>query len=342
MRRTRIFRTLAAVCALILILGAGGCGSFSVPTRDTAVSDRTLYCMDTEMTLRLYGDTDGACMAEMADLLTGLDGRLSVTDPDSALSALNRAGHTDDRELLSIVTDARALYDRTGGALDISLYPASLLWGFTTGSYRIPAPEELEAVRPFVGMEKLTLEANRLELADGMKLDLGAVAKGWAADRCREAMEAKGLPGILSLGGSIQTVGAKPDGSDWVIGIQDPDDMGAYLLTLTLKGSKAVVTSGDYQRYFEEGGVRYCHILDPGTLSPVQSSLRSVTVVAENGFLADGLATALFVLGKEAGIALYGTSADFEAVWIEEGGAVTVTPGLRALVSGCDFAVAEP
>ena len=83
--------------------------------------------------------------------------------------------------------------------------------------------------------------------------------------------------------------------------------------------------------------MRYCHILDPDTLSPVHSSLRSVTVVADSGFLADGLATALFVLGKEAGIALYRQSSDFEAIWIEEGGVVTVTPGLKDLVSGCEF-----
>ena len=337
MGKTGICRALAVLCVLALVLSAAGCETLNVPAKDRSVSDRTLYAMDTEMTLRLYGDTDGACMEELAALLEALDGRLSATSEGSSLSALNRTGETSDGELLSIVTQAKAIHDRTGGALDLSLYPASLAWGFTTGSYHVPAPEDLEALRPSVGMDKLTVGADNLELAQGMMLDLGAVGKGWAADRCREAMEARGLSGILSLGGSIQTVGTKPDGSDWVIGVQDPDDAGAYLLTLTLKGTKAVVTSGDYQRYFEEGGVRYCHILDPDTLSPVHSSLRSVTVVADSGFLADGLATALFVLGKEAGIALYRQSSDFEAIWIEEGGVVTVTPGLKDLVSGCEF-----
>jgi thiamine biosynthesis lipoprotein len=176
-------------------------------------------------------------------------------------------------------------------------------------------------------------------------LDFGALAKGYAADLCRSAMENAGVSGILSLGGNIQTVGTKPDGSDWVIGVRDPDDPGRYALTLRLQGSQALVTSGDYQRYFEADGVRYCHILDPQTLSPVRGGLRSVTVVTgadPGGRMADGFSTALYVLGREAGTALWRQLGGFEVIWIEDDGRVWVTPGLEGRVAEGEYEVIEP
>ena len=117
--------------------------------------------------------------------------------------------------------------------------------------------------------------------------------------------------------------------------------MGRYLLTLRLSGAKAVVASGDYQRYFMQDSVRYCHILDPETLAPVRGSLRSVTVVAEGGLLADSLSTALYVLGREAGTTLWRQRGDFEAIWIEDDGSVWVTPGLKDRIVEGDFRVIE-
>ena len=113
-----------------------------------------------------------------------------------------------------------------------------------------------------------------------------------------------------------------------MIGVQDPDDMEHYALTLSITGSKAVVTSGDYQRYFMEDDVRYCHIIDPKTLAPVRGTLRSVTVIADSGLTADGLSTALFVMGRAAGETLWRQRGDFEAIWMEADGSVWVTPGL--------------
>lgn len=337
----RIGTRLLAALLSALLCALCGCGFFPEGgTKDVSAHERTLFAMDTEMDLRLYGDEDEACLAELAELLTRLDRQLSVTDPDSALSALNGAGASEDETLCALVSRSLELGARTGGALDISLYPVSLAWGFTTGTYQVPAEEELEALRGITGIDRLKLSAGRVELAEGMKLDLGAVAKGYAADLCRALAEERGLSGVLALGGNIQTVGRKPDGSPWIIGIQDPDNPGKFILTLSLTGSRAVVTSGDYQRYFERDGVRYCHILDPETLRPAQSGLRSVTVVAGEGFLADGLATALFVLGPEKGLELWRASSDFEAVFVAADGTVTVTPGLKELVSGGTFEVA--
>lgn len=332
--KTLRYLALGVLVCLLLSGLLSGCA------KAKTAQDRTVYAMDTVMTLRVYAPDDSS-LDELETLITDLDRQLSATNSDSALSALNRTGTAEDSRLAELISGAAAISQRTGGALDISLYPVSRLWGFPDQAYRVPAPEELEALQGLVGMDRITLEGDRITLAPGTELDFGAVAKGWASDQCRARLEAAGISGILALGGNIQTVGSKPDGSPWSIAIQDPDDPGSYRLILRLEGSRAVVTSGDYQRYFTEGGIRYCHILDPRTLSPVQNSLRSVTVVADSGLLADGLSTALFVSGKEAGIDLWRSSRDFEVIWIEADGAVTVTEGLAGAVDDSSVTVVK-
>ena len=335
-------RCLALLLALLLLLtgcellpeGSGG---------SRAASEASVWAMDTQMDLRLYGDTEGAVMAKLTALLNELDRSLSATRPDSALTALNESGRSDDARILRLTESALEVSEQSGGALDITLLPVSRAWGFSTGSYALVPAAELEKLRQQVGMEKIVLKPGQsVELPTGTALDFGALAKGYAADLCRAELEQAGLSGILSLGGNIQTVGTKPDGSDWNIGVQDPDDSGRYLLTLRLTGSKAAVTSGDYQRYFMQDGLRYCHIIDPKTLAPVRGSLRSVTVVADSGLYADALSTALFVLGREAGEALRRQRGDFETVWIEDDGSVWVSPGLAERVTEGSFVLSEP
>ncbi len=335
-------RLLAVLLLLALLLAA--CELLpDVGAKPREISEQSIWAMDTQMDLRLYGDADGACMAKLTALLNELDRELSATDPDSALSALNSSGRTDDARIVYLTGRALELSGICGGALDITLLPVSRAWGFTTEAQAVPEAGALEALRERVGMDRITLADGELSLPAGTELDFGALAKGYAADLCRAEMEAAGLSGILSLGGNIQTVGTKPDGSDWIIGVQDPDDPGRYALTLRLTGSRAAVSSGDYQRFFMQDGVRYCHILDPETLAPVRGTLRAVTVVADEGLLADGLSTALFVLGREAGEAFWREQArSFEAIWIEEDGSVWVTPGLADSIVEGSFEVIEP
>ncbi|MBQ1679055.1 MAG: FAD:protein FMN transferase [Oscillospiraceae bacterium] len=334
-------RLLLCFLALALLLSA--CNLLpDAGAKPQAVSEQSIWAMDTQMDLRLYGDSDGKLMAKLTALLNELDRSLSATNPDSALSALNCSGATTDPQLMQLAAEALTVSEQTGGALDVTLLPVSRAWGFTTEHKAVPEPDVLEALRERVGMDKLLLSAAGLELAEGTELDLGSVAKGWAADRCRGEMEKAGLSGILSLGGNIQTVGTKPDGSPWIVGVQDPNDTGRYSLTLRLMGARAVVSSGDYQRFFMENGVRYCHILDPKTLAPVQGSLRCVTVVADSGVRADALSTALYVLGRETGAALWRSLRDFEAIWQEADGSVWITPGLKEAVAEGSFEVIEP
>lgn len=317
---------------IIIICILAGCSA------TPAARDTTVFCMDTAMNLRIYGD-DGAAAGELTELLSGLDAALSVTDAHSALYALNETGESRDETVLALWSEAATICARTDGAVDPTVYPAVRLWGFTTEHYRVPDAREIADALAAVGAGKVRCDGGTITLPSGAALDFGAFAKGWAGDLCRRTLERRGLSAILTLGGNIQTVGSKPDGSDWAVGVANPDLPSSYCVTLHLRGSKAVVTSGDYQRFFERDGVRYCHIFDPDTGAPVQNELRSVTVVCDSGVTADGLSTALFVMGLEQAAAFWRQSEDFEAVFIDDSGTIYVTEGLKDAASGAAFTV---
>ena len=319
---------IALLTAMILLLTLPACGAQPART----ARDREVFAMDTVMELRVY-DSNDAVLDEMDAALAALSRELNAEDDNGGLYALNRAGGGENAAIADLVRRAAALSARTGGALDVSLHLASLAWGFPSKHYTIPTEADLTELAGHCGMRLVACEGDRITLQNGAELDLGAIAKGYAADRCRAILERAGVSGILSLGGNIQTVGKKPDGTDWTVAILDPDDPGSYLLTMTVTGTKSVVTSGDYQRFFERDGARYCHILNPETLSPARNGLRMVTIVADEGFLADGLSTALFVMGLERGIEFWRAGNDFEAIWLTEDGTVTVTEGLEDRIS---------
>ena len=173
---------------------------------------------------------------------------------------------------------------------------------------------------------RVSLEEDVLTLPAGMELDLGAVAKGFAADRAAESLRAAGVSSaLLDLGGNIQAVGSRPDGSPWRVAVQDPD--GGWLGVLEV-ADQAVVTSGGYQRYFEEDGERYWHILDPATGRPARSGLTSATAVGPGGAVCDGLSTTLFVLGLEESVDLWRQRGDFEFLLLTEEGELYLSSGL--------------
>ncbi len=309
---------------LILLLLLSGCGGKSL------CYEAGFFAMDTVMEVRIYDKALGSSLsAEISHEIAALENCLSVTKEDSAIAKLNSGSSValppDVKELLDRTA---SIHERSGGLLDPTIYPIVKLWGFTTGENRVPSQEEIDKALTLTGMEHLMRDGDTLRLTDGAQLDFGAVAKGYAAEKCAEILSDNNVSGILTLGGNIQTVGEKPDGSDWHIGITDPEQPENSLATLSFKGSRAVVTSGGYQRYFEEDGIRYCHIMDPRTGAPARSGLSSVTVISESGLLSDGLSTALYVMGLEAAESFWRSCDDFEAILIEENGTIHVTSGL--------------
>ena len=311
------------IVALLLILCLlASCA----PAEHTA----SFFAMDTLMSVTAYGE-DGQAAAEAAEAeIKALDRLLSATNGTSEIYAANHSGGesvTVSDETAALLARALELCGETDGALDVTIYPVVKAWGFTTDSYQIPPEDELAELVKQVDFTRIALDGNTLTVPEGMELVLGAVAKGYAADRAAEVLEARGVTcAKLELGGNIHLVGTKPNGKPWRISVRDPFGEG-YMGELETDGG-AVVTSGGYERYFEQDGITYWHIIDPATGRPARSGLVSVTIVAPSGTLADALSTALFVMGKEKAEAFWRARQDFDFLLIGEDGTVTVTPGL--------------
>ena len=230
-----------------------------------------------------------------------------------------------------IIRFALEMARETDGALDPTVYPLLRAWGFTTGEYRIPDLEEIAGLLERVGYARVRLEENVVRLEPGMMLDLGAVGKGWAGDLLIDFLRERNVTSaILDLGGNIQTLGSKPDGTPWRLGLRDPFSQDLYGVVEVRDA--AVVTSGAYERYFTgEDGRQYGHILDPATGCPAQSGLASVTVISSEGKLCDALSTALYVMGLEKASAYWRAHQDFEMVLVTREGEIYLTPGAEDL-----------
>ncbi len=285
------------------------------------------FAMDTVMTVQLLDGQEADALA-CESLVQALEEKLSVTREESEIARLNATGQaTLSADTAAVVEAGLRVHRETEGAFCLSLYPAGRLWGFTGETKQVPSADALEAVRPLVDDGAIRLEGKELSLAPGMALDLGGIAKGYAADLLSILLEERQVEHyFLSLGGNVQVGGGKADGSPWRIGIADPaggDPVGVLELT-----DGAVVTSGSYQRNFTRDGKTYHHILDPETLSPAQSGLVSVSVVAESGTLADGYSTALFVMGEKKALEFCAANG-IECILITEDGRLVVSEGLK-------------
>ena len=302
-----------------------GCSGAPAQGPETA----TFFAMDTAMDFTVYGDA--ALLDEAETLIGSLEEQVSVTDEHSDIYAIDHTGSGSlSGNAAELMEQALELCRRTGGALDISVYPIVQAWGFTTGSYQVPDEETIQSLLPLVDYTQIQYDAATgvVTLPEGMEIDWGSVAKGYAGQLAAQMLREHGVQSaLLNLGGNVQTVGTKPDGSPWQIGIKDPQGEDA-MMVLSVE-DQAVVTSGGYERYFEQDGQTYWHIMDPSTGHPADSGLLSVTIVGKQGIICDGLSTSLFVMGLEKAADLWAQSCDFEAVFVTASGEVYITEGLR-------------
>ncbi len=342
MKQPRLLRICALLLALLMTLSMSACAKQSTEYR------KELFAMDTIMTLTAYGPNGEAGLVAGEAVIRSMDTMLDPENPDSIVYKLNRAHASSVSvpvEVARMFQTAQTVYDscdqmRLKG-LDLSIYPLVRLWGFIDGKYYVPSDLEIAEARARLQFDQIVLSSfpgsgsYELTMPDTCEISFGAVAKGATAGYVIEAMRNKGVTSaIISLGGNIQTLGFKPDGSKWAIGITDPNDPANYLGILTA-GETAVVTSGSYQRCFTDPntGRFYHHILDPRTGRPADNSLLSVTVICEDGALADALSTALFVLGEKNAIRYWQSfgkesKLNFQMILINKDNEVICTSGL--------------
>lgn len=302
------------LCVILICALLTGCSWFEQS------ADVDFWCMDTYMNVKIWGGPADSAAQEIQDMMNALHTTWSAANEQSLLGKLNVGMEVElTEEEATILDRAEALSLRTNGAFNPKMRAVSRAWGFYNLAYRVPEQAEIDAA--------LAQE----------QWDLGAAMKGYAGQKAAALLEAMKVDrAILSLGGNIQTFGDKPDGSAWQIAIQNPYGEDA-LGIISVYGTKSVITSGSYQRFFEANGQRYHHILDPETGYPADSGLISVTVIGTDGMTCDALSTALFVMGLEEGSDFWRQSDDFEAVFVTEDGRIYATEGVS--LSGCEFEV---
>lgn len=260
---------------------------------------QTELSMGTLVTFSLFGAQKNT-LSDASELLHKIEDTSSLTITDSEANKLNQSGSTSNSFLIEQAKICLDVFEKSDGAFDFSVYPISSLWAIGTERARIPEKNELDEALLLVGSQKITLKNDILTLAQGQKVDFGAVGKGYACDKLVALLRDKTRGGILSVGGSIAVWGKSSlTKNSYKIAVRDPFST-SFAGTISLREG-FVSTSGAYERYFEQDGTRYHHIIDPKTAYPAQSDLASATVIANSGALSDALSTACFVLGAQKG-----------------------------------------
>lgn len=296
----------------------------------------TIFTMDTPVTIQINASYSGAdhVLAECERILNRLDGLLSRTREGSDVWRINHNLVTEglDADTVALLRTAIYVSEQTDGAFDVTVAPLIELWEICCDAGRLPEESELERARGLVDYRALTLEGDTLTKSDAdVRIDLGGIAKGYAADVVADYMRSCGVEyGLVNFDSCIAAVGEKPDGSPFRIAIRDPGDTSGVVGYVTLDGGVLSVT-GDYERYYEIDGQRYHHVLSPRTGRPAETVWHSVAVVCGSGAVADAMSTALFVAGdyERYYAALRGTDLAFEGVFTGDGG-TSASAGIAA------------
>ncbi len=311
---------------------------------DTVKVERQQFgIMDTVISARVYVQTQEEgdwAIDSVLSLMEELEGELSRHIPGSPVDEINRKAGREavavPESVLFVVQRALEVGAETGGVFDITVTPLIDLWAIGTERARVPAEVEIREKLAYVDYTQVQVDpaAGQVFLPrEGMALDLGGVAKGYIVDQSIEALKDMGVESAyLDAGGDIRVLGSRPDGKPWRIGIRHPGERTKIFAVLPLGPDLAVVTSGDYQRFFDEGGQRYHHILDPETGYPAWKGAASVTVIAPDTITADLLSTAFFVLGVEESLRLTEGMPGVETVIITPDLEVHMSSGVRETI----------
>lgn len=336
-------RAIAAVLAVVFLLS--GCKMQEIP------KSGELFIMSTYVTQQVYGKQAEGAIEAVNTLLEKYDAMLSLYREDSEVSRINQnagiAPVAVSKETFSLIQKAKQYSELSEGLFDLTVAPLSTLWAIGSENPRVPSNEAIKAALALIDYRNVELDETEQTVylkKSGMAIDLGGVAKGFFCKKIGEIYNQYGVSSALvSIGGNIYTYCQKPDGEDYRLGIRNPNDFGGSSVMGVLSSHDEVVaTSGAYERYFEQDGVRYHHILDLKTGFPSQSDLLSVTVICEDGGLADFLSTTLYLAGKNA-VETYLNDDRFQVIVVDRDNRVYISPSLkeRFTVTDADFVLSE-
>ena len=327
-------RTIGVALVCAALAGAAGVGLPSCSSdrggfSSDDVSNKTRFMMGTYVTIHVRGPAESAIPAIEAalDRMEEVDRKFNVLNPESSLYAFNHdATPVTDEEILAVVDEALKITEMTDGAFDVTISPLIELWGFYDESPRLPEPAEVADCMSRVGHEYIVVEDGELrKTKDGVAIDLGGIAKGFAVEEGIRTLEAEGVTdALIDAGGDIYALGSR-GGEPWKVGVRSP--RGEELLGYIEVEDMAVMGSGDYERFFIHEGRRYHHIFDPRTGYPAEG-LSGITVISPEPMMADAWATALFVMGPEEGLRAAEEMPDLEVIMVTESGEVLYTSGM--------------
>ena len=273
----------------------------------------TSFKLNTVVTLTIYDSKEQTLLEECLALCDKYEAIFSRTRPDSEIYRLNEWSRNGAKGAFPLSSEAVKLIqaglsygELSNGALDITIGPVSRLWDFTAEEPKLPSHKDMTQALSLVDYRNVTLKGNLLSFSKAnMELDLGAIAKGYIADRLKDYLFSKGVrSAIINLGGNVLCIGGKPDGAPFSVGIQKPFAKRQETAQIFSVFDQSVVSSGVYERFFEQDGTLYHHILDPATGYPCQNTITSVSILSQTSLEGDCLSTACFALGLEKGMAL--------------------------------------
>lgn len=306
---------------LLLLMVAGGAFLYTGNTAPSGSISRQDFKLNTFVKITIYNSSDETLLDHCMELCDYYEGLFSRTLPTSEIYRLNHGEINEVSPETAKLIQTGLEYSRlSGGAFDITIEPVSSLWNFTSGTKKIPSEEEIQKALSLVDYEKVQVEGNTITFQEtGMGIDLGAIAKGYIADRIKEYLKSKNVrSALINLGGNVLCLGNKPDGTPFHIGVQKPFGGSSDILTTCQISDGSLVSSGTYERCFQLDGKLYHHILNPDTGYPYDNGLSAVTIRCENSVDGDALSTICFALGLEKGLKLLNTLPQAEGFLVTE------------------------
>ncbi|HFR3747146.1 TPA: FAD:protein FMN transferase [Streptococcus suis] len=332
----KLIRLLGLVLVTVWLVACGQSKSASLPVVKTPLT-RSESLLHTVVQLSIYHEDQEEVMDEAVSYIKEMESLLSTNLEGADIYHINQAAGKEpvvvDERTFEVLETAIEMGKESDGLFDVSIGAVSNLWKIGDPDARKPSDEEIKAALPFIDYKKIQLDKEKktVFIEEGMTLELGAISKGYIADKVRELFASKAITtAIINLGGNVVVMGDSPSSQDgWNVGVQDPDEVRGATVGSVPGTHDSVVTSGIYERYVEVDGVKYHHILDPKTGYPVENDISGVTVFSQSSMQGDALSTTLFLLGVEKGLDFINQQEGVEAVFIDKDQGVHVSDGLK-------------